>query len=60
MSKAEQKHDRHIALAGFDPGDVALGNPRPARKLAPRQVMAEPYGAQPIAQPDEKLAFGMR
>ena len=60
MCKAEQKRDRHIALAGFDPGDVALGNPRPARKLAPRQVMAEPHGAQPIAQLAEKLAFGMR
>ena len=31
----QQQNDRHVALAGLDLGDIALGNPGPAGKLAP-------------------------
>ena len=37
----QQQHDRDVALAGLDLGDVALGNAGAAGELPPRQVAAQ-------------------
>ena len=50
MGDPEQQHDRHIALAGFDLGDVALGDPGPAGKLAARHVADEAHRPHAVAE----------
>jgi hypothetical protein len=60
VGDAEQQHDRHVALAGFDPGDVALGYPRPASEFPARHIPHRAHGAHAPAKLAQELALRIR
>ena len=54
-----QQHDRDIAFAAFELGDVALGNAGDFCEHLARHAAQRPRGTHPLAELLEKFGFGV-
>jgi hypothetical protein len=54
-----QQHNRDVALAAFELGDVAFGNAGDFREHFSRHAAQRTHGADPLAEQLEKAGFGI-
>ena len=54
-----QQHDRNVALAAFELGNVAFGNARDFREHLSRHAVQRAHGADALAELLEKAGFGI-
>ena len=54
-----QQHDRDVALAAFELGNVAFGNAGDFREYLSRHAVKRAHGADALAELLEKACFGI-